>query len=203
MEFCGLTLRVDPGVYVPRPHSELIARRAAELLPAGGVAVDLCCGCGAVARALRGARVVGVDLDPRAVACARANGVEAHRGDLFGGVPGELAGRVDVVVAVTPYVPDDELDLLQRDTFVFEDELAYAGGEGGLDVLRRVVGEAPRWLRPGGAIVLELGGAAQAGAVGAALERAGFAGVVVLRDEDGDERGIAGERKPGRAAARG
>jgi release factor glutamine methyltransferase len=196
VEFCGVEVRVDPGVYVPRPHTELLARRAAALLPAEGVAIDLCCGSGAIARVLPGARVVGVDLDERAVACARANGVEAYRGDLFDAVPRELAGRVDVVVAVTPYVPDDELDLLQRDTFVFESELAYDGGADGLEISRRVAAESPRWLRAGGAVVLELGGAAQARALGGALERAGFTGLEVLRDEDGDERGIVG-RTPG------
>src|SRR5689334_19362896 len=94
--FCGRRLRVDPGVYVPRPHTELLARRAVARCPPEGVAVDLCTGCGAVAATLAAgrprARVLATDVDERAVACARANGVDAHLGDLFEPVPAGLDG---------------------------------------------------------------------------------------------------------------
>lgn len=185
--FCGLRLRVDPGVYVPRPWTELVAQRALARMPAGGVAVDLCTGCGALGAVLaeRASRVLGVDLDPRAVACAVRNGIEGVEGDLFGGVPAELRGRVDVVCGVVPYVPSGDLGFLQRDTFRFEDRLAYDGGEAGLGLLRRAVEGARDWLRPGGALVLELGGS-QAGA----LDLAGYADVQVIADEDGDVRGV-------------
>src|SRR4051812_22484572 len=137
--FCGLEIRVDPGVYVPRWHTEALAERAAERLPDGGVAIDVCTGCGAVARVLMelrpGARVVATDLDARSVACAAANGVDARQGDLFAPLPRELAGRADVVTGVVPYVPDGELALLQRDTFTFESTLSYAGGADGTGVL--------------------------------------------------------------------
>ena len=193
VEFCGLSLRVDPGVYVPRWQSEQLARRAAERLPDGGVAVDLCTGCGAVARVLSesrpGARVLGCDVDDRAVACARANGVEALAGDLFAPLPAALAGFVDAVVGVVPYVPTGELALLHRDTLAFESTLSYDGGADGLAFLRRAVVESPRWLRRGGALLLELGGD-EAEALRGALERAGFADVRELRDEEGDVRGI-------------
>jgi release factor glutamine methyltransferase len=188
--FCGIELRIDPGVYVPRPHSELLARRAVERLPADGAAIDVCTGCGALAKVLMtqrpGARVVATDADERAVACAAANGVDARRGDLFDPLPG---GRADVVAGVVPYVPAGELSLLQRDTFTFETPLAYDGGADGTDVLRRVVSESPRFLRPGGALLLELGGD-QPELLRDPLAAAGFAGVAVLRDEDGDVRAI-------------
>ena len=191
--FRGLELRVDPGVYVPRWQSEQLAGRAAERLPAGGVAIDLCTGCGAVARVLvdahPGARVVGCDVDDRAVACARANGVEAFRGDLFDPLPGELGGAVDVVVGVVPYVPTAELRLLHRDTLAFESTLSYDGGVDGLAFLRRAVTESPRFLRRGGALLLELGGD-EADALRGDLERVGFADVEVIRDADGDARGV-------------
>jgi release factor glutamine methyltransferase len=193
VEFCGLSIRVDPGVYVPRWQSEQLARRAAERLPDGGVAVDLCTGCGALARVLMaarpGARVIGCDIDARAVACACSNGVEALAGDLFAPLPGELAGAVDVVVGVVPYVPTRELALLHRDTLAFESTLAYDGGADGLAFLRRAVTESPRWLRRRGALLLELGGE-EAAALGGDLDAAGFRGVRVLRDEDGDVRGV-------------
>jgi release factor glutamine methyltransferase len=195
-EFCGLVVRVDPGVYVPRWQTEPLALAAAGRLPEAGVAVDLCTGSGAVACVLRarrpGARVVASDVDPRAVACARTNGVEAYAGDLFDPLPLELRGRVDVVCGVVPYVPTPDLPLLQRDTFTFETPLAYDGGPDGTAILRRVVREAAVWLRPGGALLLELGGR-QAELLRGAL--AGFDDLRELRDEDGDVRGIAATQR--------
>ena len=193
VRFCGVDVRVDPGVYVPRWHSEQLGRRAAERLPPSGLAVDVCTGSGALARALMvarpGARVVGTDVDERAVACARSNGVEAYRGDLLDPLPGDLEGRVDVVAGVVPYVPTPELPLLQRDTFTFETGLAYDGGPDGTDILRRVLIVAPRFLRRGGALLLEIGGD-QAALLGGDLAGLGYLDVRVLRDEEGDVRGI-------------
>lgn len=191
--FCDLIVRVDPGVYVPRWLTEPLARRAAERLPSGGIAVDLCTGSGAVGMTLAaahpGARVVGSDLDEAAVACAIANGVEAYRGDLFTPLPVEIQGHVDVVTGVVPYVPIAELPLLQRDTFTFEGPLAYDGGADGTDILRRALEESARRLRAGGALLLELGGT-QAELIADDLARLRYADVRVLADEDGDVRGI-------------
>ncbi|HSD78305.1 MAG TPA: HemK family protein methyltransferase [Solirubrobacteraceae bacterium] len=196
--FCGLPLRVDPGVYVPRPQSEALARRAAERLPPDGVAIDLCTGAGAIARTLMAARpgayVIACDVDERAVACATANGVEVHRGDLFAPLPRTLEGRADVVVGVVPYVPTPDLPLLQRDTFAFESTLSYDGGDDGTEILRRVLAEAPRFLRRGGALLLEVGGE-QAAALDRELDRLGYVDVAVLVDEDGDVRGVEATRR--------
>jgi release factor glutamine methyltransferase len=193
VSFCGLELRVDPGVYVPRWQSEPLALLAAERLPADGTAVDVCTGAGAIAKTLMarrpGARVLATDVDERAVACARGNGVDAHRGDLLAPLPPVLAGRVDVVVGVVPYVPTPDLPLLQRDTLTFESPLSYDGGEDGTALLRRVAAESSRFLRRGGALLLELGGE-QADALRDDLARLGYVDVDVLRDEEGDVRGI-------------
>jgi release factor glutamine methyltransferase len=193
VSFCGVQIRIDPGVYVPRWQSELLAHRAVERLPANGAAIDLCTGSGAMAKVLMthrpGARVVASDVDERAVACATANGVEAYRGDLFAPLPATLEGCVDVIVGVVPYVPTPELPLLQRDTFTFESPLAYDGGRDGTDVLRRVVTDSVWFLRPGGALLVELGGE-QSNTVGDDLERLGYVDMSVLVDDDGDVRGI-------------
>jgi release factor glutamine methyltransferase len=191
--FCDLEIQVDPGVYVPRWQSEELALRAVALLPAHGTAIDLCTGCGAIARTLQthrpASRVVGSDLDDRAVACARANGVDAYVGDLFAALPPDLRGTVDVVVGVVPYVPTRELPLLQRDTFTFESTLSYDGGDDGTSILRRVLVDAPAYLRPGGALLLELGGE-QGDELREDLARLGYTDVDVMVDEDGDVRGI-------------
>jgi release factor glutamine methyltransferase len=191
--FCGVEIRIDPGVYVPRWQSEVLARRAVVRLAEDGTAIDLCTGSGAIARALAaerpGARVVASDADERAVACARVNGVEAYGGDLFDPLPPALHGRVDVVVGVVPYVPTPDLPLLQRDTLTFESLLSYDGGADGTAILRRVLTDALHFLRPGGALLLELG-ADQPQALSDDLERHGYGDVAVLTDEDGDVRGI-------------
>ncbi len=200
VSFCGVQIRVDPGVYVPRWQSEPLARRAVERLPAAGAAIDLCTGSGAIARVLTGerpsARIVASDIDERAVACAAANGVEVYRGDLFTPLPRSLEGRVDVVVGVVPYVPTPALPMLQRDTFAFESALAYDGGRDGTEILRRVLRDSPRFLRRGGALLLELGGE-QANALRDDLARLGYLDVTVLVDDEGDVRGIEATLSPG------
>jgi release factor glutamine methyltransferase len=193
VSFCGLEVHVDPGVYVPRWQTEPLTRRAVERLPALGAAVDVCTGTGAIAKTLMmahsGARVVASDIDERAVACAAANGVDVYCGDLLAPLPRTLEGRIDVIIGVVPYVPTPALPLLQRDTFAFESPLSYDGGDDGTAVLRRVLAESPRFLRRGGALLLELGGE-QADALGDDLARLGYVDISVLADEDGDVRGL-------------
>ena len=188
---------MDPGVYVPRPQSEELARRAAGRLPAHGIAIDLCTGTGAIARVLSEsrpeARVVASELGEQAVACAAANGVEVYRGDLFAPLPRTLEGRVDVVVGVVPYVPTPEMAYLQRDTLAFESPISYDGGAGGTEILRRALTGAHRFLRRGGELLLELGGD-QAEELADDLARAGYTGVSVLADDEGDVRGIEATR---------
>ena len=101
--FCGRRLRVDAGVYVPRPQSEAMAEMAADRLPPGGTAVDLCTGTGAIAHHLRhrapGATVIAVDCYIRAVRCATRNGVAALLGDLGAALRSD---SFDVVTARPP-----------------------------------------------------------------------------------------------------
>jgi release factor glutamine methyltransferase len=192
-DFGHQSILVDPGVYVPRWQSVELATRAGARLPHDGKAIDLCTGTGAVAAVLRaarpGARIVATDSDRRAVACAQANGVEAYQGDLFAPVPDSFWGETDVVVAVVPYVPSTEFHLLPSDTLRFEDASHYDGGPDGADVLRRVATGAPSFLRPGGAVFLELGGD-QADVLRPTLDHLGYASVRIWSDEDGDLRGL-------------
>jgi release factor glutamine methyltransferase len=97
--------------------------------------------------------------------------------------------KTRVVVGVVPYVPTPELVLLQRDTFTFERLLSYDGGPDGADILRRVLVDARRFLKRGGALLLEVGGD-QADLLQGDLLRLGYVDVNILADEDGDVRGI-------------
>jgi release factor glutamine methyltransferase len=192
MEFCGRWLDVAPGVYVPRVQSEELARRAGRLLPEHGRAADLCTGAGAIAAHLMAqvptASVIGVDLDPKAVACAARNGVRA----VLGGVDSPLGadGSFDLVTAVPPYVPTSELRLLPADVQRYEPRLALDGGDDGLDVARRVVATAGRLLRPGGWLLIEVG-ADQDEVLAPDLTASGFGDVESWPDEEGDLRGLA------------
>ncbi len=191
--FCGLQIRVDQGVYVPRWQSQDLARRAVARLPTEGTAIDVCTGSGAVAKVLTTARprasVVATDIDSRAVACASANGLECYVGDLFAPLPQSFEHHVDVIVGVVPYVPTEALEFLSRDTFEFESTLSYEGGPDGTRILRRVLEDGVRFLMQGGAVLLELGGD-QAELLSDDLRRLGYGAISVLNDEDGDVRGI-------------
>jgi release factor glutamine methyltransferase len=195
--FCGERLAVCPGVFVPRPQSEALALEAVSRLPRRGLAVDLCTGCGAVAvalsRARPEARVLATEVDPVAAACARGNGVDIYAGDMAAPLPTSVHGRVDVVTAVVPYVPSDELRLLARDVVAYEPRRALDGGADGTDLLRRAVVEAAVLLRPGGSLLLELGGR-QADLLGPVLAEHGYSEVRLLLDEEGDLRGLACRR---------
>jgi len=202
LRFCGRVVHMAPGVYVPRIQSEELARRAAGLLPAGGWAVDLCTGAGAIAAHLIAevptASVVGVDVDAVAAACARRNGVPTAVGDVDG--PLRRNGHFDVVTAVTPYVPTADLRLLPADVQRYEPALALDGGDDGLHLVRRVVAAAGRVLRSGGWLLVELGGS-QDEALVPTLESAGFERIKPWRDDDGDLRGVSARLSP--AAGRG
>jgi release factor glutamine methyltransferase len=191
--FWGVRIHVDPGVFVPRPYTQTMAGRAVALVPADGVAVDLCTGSGAVAAVIGSthprAKVVATDIDPVAVACARRNGVSALVGDLDEPLPPSLRGLVDLMTAVVPYVPTEELAFLPRDVLANEPRIALDGGPWGTAVLVRTAEAAARWLRPGGSVLLELGGD-QAGEVAKALAGVGFSEIRVHRDGDGQDRAI-------------
>lgn len=192
VHFCGNTLHIAPGVYVPRIQTDELARRAAALLPAGGRAVDLCTGAGAIAahliRHVPTALVIGVDVDLRAAACARRNGVPTVVADLA--EPVRRGEGFDIVTAVAPYVPSGDLRLLPADVQRYEPRRALDGGSDGLDLVRRVITAAQRLLRPGGWLLLEVGGD-QDDALASSLGAAGFEVLEPWWDEDGDLRGIS------------
>lgn len=203
--FRRLELKVGPGVFIPRPETELVAERAMVRLPHGGVLVDLCTGSGAIALSVadeRGdARVIASELSPTASQWATSNRdslglrVELCQGDLFAALPADLAGRVDVVVSNPPYVDPDERPSLPRDVADHEPEEALFAPATGTSVIARIVAGAPEWLAPGGWLVLEIG-ETQGDAVRAILDTGGFRGVSIAPDFTGRDR-IAEGRWPG------
>ena len=162
-EFRGRRIVVEPGVFVPRRRSAFLVDRAIARIGPGAVVVDLCCGSGALGAAVAAEVDVvlhAVDHDPAAVRCAARNvppGATVHRGDLFDALPADLAGRVDLVVAVPPYVPSAAVARMPPEARDHEPRHALDGGADGLDVVRRIAAAAGRWLAPGGHVLLEVG----------------------------------------------
>jgi release factor glutamine methyltransferase len=191
-EFCGLRVAVDPGVFVPRRRTGFLVEQAVALAPPGAVVVDLCCGSGAVGLAVAagvpGVELHAADVDPAAVACARRNVAAAgglvHEGVLFDALPAELRGRIAVLVANVPYVPSGQIAWMPPEARDHEPRVALDGGEDGLDVARRMVAGAPRWLAPGGALLFETS-ESQAPAATAALRAGGLVPHVATDDELG------------------
>jgi release factor glutamine methyltransferase len=194
--FCGLQVAVGPGVFVPRQRTAALVARAVEAARAvpGGrpVAVDLCCGCGAVGLALAAAvdlaELHAADVDPAALPWARRNlaavGGTVHGGDLFDALPARLRGRVDVLVANAPYVPTGAIGLLPPEARLHEPRTALDGGGDGLDVHRRIAAGAPGWLAPGGTLLVEVG-EDQAAALTGEFARAGLRAGAAAPAEDG------------------
>jgi release factor glutamine methyltransferase len=169
MPFRHIVVKVCPGVFIPRPETEVLVDEALSAMGEAPepVVIDLCTGSGAVAVSIAGeqpgVRVWATDVSPLAVDVASENAercgvsdrVRVLGGDLFGPLPQELRGRVDVVVANPPYIPTSDLETLPREVAGFEPARALDGGVDGLDLVRRIADESRSWLRPGGALVIE------------------------------------------------
>jgi release factor glutamine methyltransferase len=144
---------------VPRRRTELLARTTLARVAAHHVVVEMCCGVAPVAAVLDGsaAEIHAADVSAVALACAARNAPFAllHQGDLFDALPKSLARRIDVLVANAPYVPTGRISEMPSEARDHEPHGALDGGADGVDLHRRLAQEAPRWLAPGGVLLIE------------------------------------------------
>jgi len=187
--FRRLTLRVRPGVFIPRPETEVVLDHALAAIAAieAPLVVDVGTGTGAIALAIaderRDARMFATDRSPDAVALARDNASELGidvvvlEGDLLDGLPDELRSGVDLVVSNPPYLERSDLESLPREVRA-DPELALVGG---LAVYERLADQAFAWTGSGGALVVEIG-ETQGAAVTERLAAAGWVEVRVHPD---------------------
>jgi len=202
-DFAGVRVLLEPGVFVPRQRTALMVDEAVRLLDgvADPVVLDLCCGSGAVGLAVA-TRVpcdlVAADVEPSAVRCARRNLEPLHarvlEGDLFEPLPASLRGRVHVLTCNVPYVPTEAIASMPPEARDHEPHVTLDGGADGLDVLRRVAGQARDWLAPGGSLLVEVG-TRQVPDASTAFDRGGLTPRVVTDDEVGATV-LVGTRSP-------
>ncbi|MFA9445035.1 peptide chain release factor N(5)-glutamine methyltransferase [Egicoccus sp. AB-alg6-2] len=213
--FRELELRCAPGVFIPRPETEIVAGVAIDEARRHGAAIvaEPCTGTGAIALSVAvevsGARIVATDVDPRAVATARdnlgrvlageagaplvADQVEILDGDLLAPLAPELRGRIDVLVANPPYLPASDRGSWQPEVADHDPDRALVGGTDGHEVVERLLADATAWLRPGGLVVLEIDDR-RAGDARAAATAVGLTAVDVVRDLTGADRAVVARR---------
>lgn len=213
IEFYGLDLKVRPGAFVPRPSSELTVDRAVKKLRGRRhpVLVDVCTGAGPIALAiadeLPGADVWGTDIQAEGLDQGRANArrlgignVSFRRGDMFGALPSRLQGTVDVITAHVPYVPHGELDDLPSEVKDYEPVFTLTDhSDDGLGLMWHAIEGAPRWLKPGGWLLLEMS-EDMAGKVKKMCRTAGLTDFNVATDDD-DLSIVVEARMPARRKA--
>lgn len=199
MYFRYLELLSQPGVFIVRPETEVVAGAAIEAASAlaAPLVVDLCTGSGAIACALAsevpGCRVWAVELDSQAAALARTNAQKNHNvsvieADATGPLTelAEIEGQVDVVVTNPPYVPAGLIE--DSETASYDPPLAlFGGGVDGLELPLKLIKRASSLLRPGGVLVMEHD-PSQAEALVKAAKTAGFSQSVCHRDLTGRQR---------------
>lgn len=209
-EFMSILFETVPGVFIPRPDTEVLVERVETLMGRsdssdGAQTLDLCCGAGVIVISLAcrngGVSGVGVDIDPRAVALTRTN---AERNGVAGRIECVTVDAIEyldtasrtfhVITCNPPYVPTGDMERLPPEIGVHEPPLSLDGGADGLDFYRRVVPHLIRALGPGGIAAFEIGddqGAAVAGLLGAAS----FVEIDVHKDYTGLDR-VVTARKP-------
>lgn len=201
--FRRLEIAVGPGVFVPRPETEVLVEHVLGRLPEGGTIVDLGTGSGAIALAVaderKDARVIATEASPDALRWARVNRekvdprVELLEGDLFEPLSADLEGNIDVIVSNPPYIADNERTALPSDVLDHEPHIALFSGADGTSIIERIVEDAPRWLRPGGWLMIEISPHLQT-VVPRLLQQHGFGDVALHPDLAARPRVVEGHR---------
>lgn len=212
ISFMGMDMLVAPGALVPRTETELLGKTAVDALRGMGLpsprVVDMCCGAGnlacGIAHHVPGARVWASDLTDGCVEAARRNvahhglteRVSVFQGDLFGALSGlELDGVIDVIVCNPPYISDKRLEGDRAHLLELEPREAFAAGPYGLSIHMRVVKDAPRYLRPGGMLIFEVGLGQDRQVTGLMERSKAYEDISAVSNDAGESRVVLGRAK--------
>jgi len=190
-DFMGRTFRTDSRALIPRPETELLVEEALSFLKPAMIVLDLCTGSGCIAATIAGAgeySVTAADISTDALALARENseglGVNFVQSNLFS----NIKGMFDVIISNPPYITTKEMETLSPTVLDYEPHLALHGGDDGMDIYRRLISESLNFLKPGGALFLEIGPAP----VKDIMEASGFKNVQLKNDYSGLPRIVYG-----------
>ena len=196
-EFMGLSFYVNEHVLIPRQDTEILVEETAKFLRDGMQFLDLCTGSGCILLSLLhlkpGVEGTGVDLSPEALKVAEKNrerlGAKAAliQSDLFD----KIESAFDVIVSNPPYIKRAEIETLMDEVRLHEPYMALDDHEDGLYFYRKIAEEAPKYLRAGGGLFLEIG-CDQGACVAELLRQQGFADVKVVKDLAGLDRVVEG-----------
>ncbi len=209
--FHDLVLASDPRALIPRPETELLVEKTLEFLEGKSrpEVIEIGCGSGAVAlalaRQLPGAGIGASDISPSALELARENAarlgladrIDFREGDLFTPWTGLRGRGADLIVSNPPYLTREELAAAPPEVRDFEPREALDGGEDGLAVIRRLVGEAPDYLRPTGRLLIEIGAGQGETARNLAGKIGGWEYFQLVRDYCGRDRVAVFGRRDG------
>ncbi len=169
-EFWSISLKVTPGVLIPRPETELIVQKVLDHFPGGDeVIVDIGTGCGniaiSLAKELPSTRVLATDISRKALRLARMNASRQEvsnitfiAGSLYAPLEKlQLEGKCDFIVSNPPYVSEAEWGTLAREIQDHEPKSALVAGETGLEVIKQLIQGASVYLKPGGFLLFEIG----------------------------------------------
>lgn len=210
-EFMGITFRVNENVLIPRQDTETLVEEvindikgltAKKKAPRGGIQIlDLCCGSGAIGVSLcklvKDTKVTGADICGKSIAVAKENAQNAGVGksmkfvesDLFGSLGKRISSvKFDIITSNPPYIRREIIPTLQREIVDHEPLLALDGGEDGLDFYRRIINDAPGYLKPDGLLYLEIGHDQGRDVCALAEDSGSFEDIIVVRDLVGHDR---------------
>ena len=210
-EFMGITFKVNEDVLIPRQDTETLVeeiikvakeRAAQKSAPKTGWQIlDLCCGSGAIGVSLckyiRDAKVTASDVSAKAIAVAKENAATAGVGkqikfvesDLFGAFRKGLGGtKFHIIASNPPYIRRDVIPTLQREVAEHEPILALDGGEDGLKFYRRILAEAPDYLKPQGMLFMEIGHDQGDAVCSLAADMERFEDIEIIKDLAGHDR---------------
>lgn len=194
--FYGRSFRVNPDVLIPRQDTEVLVEEVLKRIMPGMRVLDLCTGSGCILLTiLKEASVsgVGADISAAALRMAELNRkrLKVSAGWIESDLFEKVGGVFDLIVSNPPYIDPEVIRELEPEVKDHEPLLALDGGSGGLDFYRRIVTEAPDYLKPGGWLCLEIG-YDQGESLKTFLEEAGFSSVKIIKDLAGLDRVAVG-----------